>query len=407
MADRFAINAGNWSNTAIWSDTAGGAGGASVPTTGDAAHLNNRTVTVDTDITCDSITTRALNGATAGGTLTITANRTVNAAIWPGSTTVATISTVGLTVNFNGEIQGSSTTASSRGVTLAAASTMNITGNCIGGTGAVTSASAVFNNTASGIINIIGDCSASNTNVAVNNALAGTINVTGNVYGCSAAATHNGIINTVGGTITVTGNAYGSDLYNGIASPYASGAHNASTGVLEIIGSAFGGKGTAPGASNAVSGGTLNVTRAVGGPGGPGMAAPVIGLSVGILTAVSGGITYVKEIEFGNLGMPPAQGPVRFTAQLTNVCRLRLSNNSTKDLVDPNNVSGLVPIEADVREGVTYAGGANEGTLAVAPASSVAAGVPTDNTVGTAVITIPILLNVVGQLLSDALTTTP
>lgn len=47
------------------------------------------------------------------------------------------------------------------------------------------------------------------------------------------------------------------------------------------------------------------------------------------------------------------------------------------------------PIESDVRQGITYgAGGSLIGTLEVPPASSVAVGVPVDNTVGTAMISI-------------------
>jgi hypothetical protein len=46
------------------------------------------------------------------------------------------------------------------------------------------------------------------------------------------------------------------------------------------------------------------------------------------------------------------------------------------------------PAVTDVRNGTTYASGALTGTLKVPPSSSVAVGVPVDNTVGTAIISI-------------------
>lgn len=47
-----------------------------------------------------------------------------------------------------------------------------------------------------------------------------------------------------------------------------------------------------------------------------------------------------------------------------------------------------MPITSNVRTGITYGGGAYTGTLSVPPASSVAAGVPVNGTVGTAIISI-------------------
>jgi len=46
------------------------------------------------------------------------------------------------------------------------------------------------------------------------------------------------------------------------------------------------------------------------------------------------------------------------------------------------------PAVTDVRNGTTYASGALTGTLKVPPASSVAVGVPVDNTTGTAIISV-------------------
>jgi hypothetical protein len=60
---------------------------------------------------------------------------------------------------------------------------------------------------------------------------------------------------------------------------------------------------------------------------------------------------------------------------------------TSKTLYSPGSALGN-PAVTDVRDGVTYASGALTGTLEVPPASSVAVGVPVDNTVGTAIISI-------------------
>lgn len=60
------------------------------------------------------------------------------------------------------------------------------------------------------------------------------------------------------------------------------------------------------------------------------------------------------------------------------------------------------PAASDVRSGTAYGGGSLTGTLAVPSAGSVALGVPTDNTVGTAVLT---SANVQAALTSQGLTT--
>jgi hypothetical protein len=66
MANRFWVGTGNWSDTAHWSTTTGGAGGASVPGTADAAILDAASgggvCTVDVDISCQSVTMGAFTG---------------------------------------------------------------------------------------------------------------------------------------------------------------------------------------------------------------------------------------------------------------------------------------------------------------------------------------------------------
>lgn len=68
MATRYAITTGNWSSTATWSATNNGAGGASVPTTGDTADLNSQAVTLDVL----TISPTQIQDVSAGGTGTLT-----------------------------------------------------------------------------------------------------------------------------------------------------------------------------------------------------------------------------------------------------------------------------------------------------------------------------------------------
>ena len=50
MANKYAVANGAWSSTATWSDSDGGAGGASVPADGDAVFiLINISVLMDVD----------------------------------------------------------------------------------------------------------------------------------------------------------------------------------------------------------------------------------------------------------------------------------------------------------------------------------------------------------------------
>lgn len=62
-ANRYSINNGNWSNTAIWSATSGGAGGASVPVAGDDVFIQDFTVTVDVNANCANLTIGSAGGA--------------------------------------------------------------------------------------------------------------------------------------------------------------------------------------------------------------------------------------------------------------------------------------------------------------------------------------------------------
>jgi hypothetical protein len=78
MAEVRAIADGNWSSTYTWST-------GSLPGSGDDVYANNRTVTIDQDVTVNSLNTKAGTFAIAGGVFQCS-TYTVNANVYGGTT---------------------------------------------------------------------------------------------------------------------------------------------------------------------------------------------------------------------------------------------------------------------------------------------------------------------------------
>jgi len=93
MANRYWVSGGtgNWNSTTNWSATSGGASGASVPGSSDAALLNassgSGTVTLDISPTIQTLTCTGFTGTLAFGTNTVSLNST--GTIFTGATTMA------------------------------------------------------------------------------------------------------------------------------------------------------------------------------------------------------------------------------------------------------------------------------------------------------------------------------
>jgi hypothetical protein len=77
---------------------------------------------------------------------------------------------------------------------------------------------------------------------------------------------------------------------------------------------------------------------------------------------------------------------IEFADDSTNGALFPNAAPTRETMYSPNTLADS-PTESDVREGVTYALGSQTGTLAVPDPASVALNVPTDNTVGTAILT--------------------
>ena len=337
---------------------------------------------------------------TSSGTLTITGNVTGGS----GNNAIGCNNNSTGTLTVTGNVTGGSGASQSIGCNNVSSGTLTVTGNVTGGSGV--SQAYGCNNNSSGTLTVTGNATGGSGSSAYgcHNNSSGTLTITGNVTGGSGSQTY-GCSNNSTGTLTVTGNATGG------SGNLAYGCHNASSGTLTVTGNATGGSGNlaygcnnnstgtltvtgiatggttngAAGANNASSG-TLNVGRAKGNDFGIGSTAIVAGVGV---TSAQASITKVKEIEYGLRGMSPTSGPTYLEPLLTNVAILvnYPSGSGSKTLSDPNNTAGLSPAATDVRNGVVYNYGVNTGTCAVPAAGSVAFGVPTDNTTGTATLT--------------------
>ena len=338
MANRFAVAAGNFNDTATWSTTAAGSPGASVPVAGDNAIANTRTVTITANATCDNVTNGTAYGGTGGGQFTLSSGVTLTANVIQGgisgqcvlfnSASPATAAIVG-TITGGG---GTTTIA----VVNNSSGTLTVTGNSNG---------RAFANNSSGTLTITGNCTATGSGGSTplaTNAAGGVVNIIGNVVGGAGGAS-NGVNNTSNGAVNITGNVTGGSA--------AIGVNNTSTGLITIVG-------------NVIAGATQ--------------------LAVSSTTAtvrISGSFIYAID------GFAPVYAPRIILNTTPTLAKTRYALNGAGTYVDMFTAdnTGLGPATNDVRSGVTYSG--MTGSLAVPLPSQVAVGVPTDNTVGTAALT--------------------
>ena len=352
MAGVRAVKSGNWSDTTVWNTGA-------LPTSADDVWANNFTVAADTTTTVLSIRNGSTTDVTAGGgftavngvTLTLTGGGVIN------GNSAATL-TCNLTAGQSFTVAGNVTAAAGHGVNNTSSGTLNIIGNCSGGTGAGGGANGA-NNASTGTLNITGNCNNSatgNSCFAANNASSGTLNITGNCTGASSGQSSHGANNASIGTLNITGtctcglSAVGAVCF---------GVVNASTGILNHTGTA-----QAASTGAGIGPGSLNQSTFLTGP--------FIGTAQGVVANNAVRWRWV-----------PSVGPSYMTA--VNSTATDYKNLYTADSTD--SASGQ-PAATNVRSGTVY-GPSNEltGTCAVPPAGSVALGVPVDNTTGTAALT--------------------
>jgi hypothetical protein len=330
MAERWAVATGNWSATGTWN-------GGTLPASGDDVYANNFTVTVDQNVVANSLRINAGSTAVAGGKFTCSTTRTIAlqelavGAHTGASTAVLELTAGAVTLTVASTITGDSSTTGTEPPAI----------NCTGGSHVVTA-------------DVTGGASAQSRGVVVTG---GAIEINGDVLGGSASTSYGVLVSA--GEATVNGSATG-------------GADPTAPAVQVSVGAAA-----------TVRGDTRPGTYSTGGAGAPAI------VSLGVLRVsgdvYSGGMT----VSTGPNGFFPIQG--NWTVIDGEDIRIHLYNDD--NYPSGNNGSQTVltrygtsnPAIEDVRAGVIYGiSDQLEGTLAVPPPASVAAGVPTDDTVGTA-----------------------
>jgi hypothetical protein len=199
---------GNFNAGATWV-------GGVVPGVGDEAQAaTGHTITITADVTCDEVSNAGTGLFILNAGVTLTANVTHKSA-----TTLRDCLQFSSAAPAISNIVGNISTGSvnnSRAVNNGSSGTLNITGNCTGGTGTGTTSSQAAANISTGTLNITGNCTggSSSSAFAANNASTGILNITGNCIGGSGAP---GAINSSTGTMLVVGTIEASEFIGGVA----------------------------------------------------------------------------------------------------------------------------------------------------------------------------------------------
>jgi hypothetical protein len=383
--DRYPISNGSWSNPAIWDS------GLGLPTAADDVYANGKTVQIDQSIEVVSLNNAVKGGILGGGLFRVeVSGLTVRANLNAGITNSLLIfnildgtlsvygnitggngsDVIGLyvntrgTINVYGNVSGSST-AIAYGINNISTATLNIVGNIVAG--ASNRAHGIYNSS-TGEINLIGNCTGGYSScIGINNLAGGTVNITGNVYGKNTYGY--GVSNSAAGILNITGNVYGGNL-----GTYSYGVYN--SGACVINGFCEGGIGSVSyGYIAAVATATLS-GNCIAKSNSSLFMAGVFGAALDIFkTVILGGI-YVN-------GRPPFSHAV--LKQTGSYIDCPVEDGTLMRFINPSTLDHANT--SDVRKDTVYNFGGLTGTLIVADPASILKGVPTDNTVGTAVIT--------------------
>lgn len=348
MATITSAASGNWSATATWV-------GGVVPTAADDVVIGaGHTVNSDVDFTILTLS----GAANVTSNLAITTNRTITCTGANGITAksinngggLVRITSPNITVNINSNIRCPLVGGGTTGVEITSVCTVNIIGTIshIGVTGTSNSSALTIN--AAAIVNVTGNLfGATNTNITgANSAIFANsgciLNITGNLFGgvSSSSAVHNGASTC---EINITGN-----LFAATAPAFSSVAASN----INIIGTVY--------ANTNVGLSSSNISSVVT------VSTPCFNASNGIMAV------FAPNVKLFNSGSAQWQFATNLVA-------------TNKTLYSPGTALGN-PAVTDVRDGTTYASGSLTGTLKVPPASSVAVGVPVDNTTGMAMISV-------------------
>ena len=358
MALKYPLATGIWSNTANWN-------GGTLPVPGDDVRANGFTITIDVDINVLQLSTAASAPAVAGGGFVVSTTRT-------------------LTCDVN---WGTNTTLTSSG-----GPNVTVIGNIYGIQGGVGGLTVLFSSAAS-VLNITGNVFGASNNSGGTIQSAGTVNFVGNAFGGASHNTISCILITAGGNLLYTGNI----TAGGGAATAITMSGNTST----INGNIYAGGSTSGAPGLRITAGTNIVNANCYGSTTTGSLSSALSVTGGIIVTVNGTVyagtvagsyglassstnVVVGNVEFTN-GFTPINGFIKFKNTAPTIT-VRKANTTNQQLVDTSTTD--IPVITNVRDGIVYASSSLTGTLKVPPPSAVGVGVPTDNTVGTAVITI-------------------
>ena len=396
---------------------------AGTATTGTARRMGALLNYVNTPITV----------ATGGG-FTLAANYNITGAyIQAGSANCLTVSAAASSTLAGCRAIGSAFTLSTRAIAFSSSGTLTLTGivaiggrvagstftngahaiesTSAAGTVAFTNASTLTGGSgavALGIINSTGTVTITSstvtggsgqTAIGIENPSTGTVTVTSSTVTGGSNSTAYGIENASTGTVTIT-----SSTVTGGSSATAYGINNFSTGTVTITSSNVtgGSNATAYGVNNS-STGPVTITGDVTAS----TAAGVLNASTGTVTitgrltpttaafalqctnTTGANITLSGSLIYASNGFAPTNCAKFLMNPTPTMARVRFAKNGSttySDFFTADNSLGQAAI-TDVRFGTVYASGALTGVAYIPSASSVAFGVPVDNTTGTATLT--------------------
>ncbi len=236
------------------------------------------------------------------------------------------------------------------------------------------SVSSAISNTSTGTITAISSTlTGGSGGAAIFNGSTGTVTATSSTVTGGSVAGVNGINNSTTGTVTLT-----STTVTGGSNATAYGINNQSTGPVTITGDVT--ASTAPGVLNG-STGTVTITGTLT----PTTAAHALQCTntTGAVITLSGSLIYASN------GFAPTNCAKLLMNPTPALAKVRFAKNGSttySDFFTADNSLGQAAI-TDVRFGTVYASGALTGVAYIPSASSVAFGVPVDNTTGTATLT--------------------
>jgi hypothetical protein len=362
MANRYAVVAGNWSDPATWD-------GGTLPEPGDVVRPNNFIVNIDQDVNVLTLTNSSAAPAVSNGYFRISSlsgTRTITASILASPARTFEVGNVTGEIIINGNIQGG-TSSNASGFTVPSGGTVNITVN-----------GDIYGSTGSGTHGMV-----------ISAGYTGTLTVNGNILG--GTSTGSGLVNAGTGLITINGNVQ----TNGVSS--GGGISNSGNGNINIMGSVIPGSGTGTVVSSTAASGNIYIQGDVS-------------ASNGAFGVTSSGTSSMVKIG-GNLSNAENGRSAAYVYFLLLANGRQTTWRMKNDVLPPpngedvilTNVPSQSPEPRHIRRGVSYGAGASlTGTLDVPPPESVAAGVPVDNTVGTAALNISDVAAVTGTQIAAA-----